>query len=266
MNNFIRDDGGILKRAAGFLLDLDGTVYLGHTLLPGAGEFVSLIIESGRKRLFITNNCSRNPQEYSDKLTRLGIPTPSDAIFTSGELAARFLLERGISRAFVLGTPSLKSQLALFGLKHVEHNPQAVLSSFDLTLTYDKLLLAVRFVQEGLPFFSTHPDLVCPTPDGPIPDSGLITGIIEKTTGIEARYLGKPMVEMVDGAAAKLGVEKNELVFIGDRLYTDMRMALDAGIGAVLVLSGETTPEMLAQSPYKPHLVAENLGALVQYC
>jgi len=259
----LRGDTERLARLRGFLLDLDGTTYLGDRLLPGADRFVRRLAETGRKRLFITNNCSRTPEEYAAKLARLGLPAVPGDVFTSGELAGRFLLERGLTRVYVLGTPSLVRQLAALGVEHDERSPRAVLSSFDLTLTYERLLKAVRFVQAGLPLYSTHPDLVCPTPDGPIPDSGLITSLIERTTGVKAHYLGKPMVEMVEGAARRLGLDLSELAFVGDRLYTDMRMALDAGITAVLVLSGETTEEMLAESGLRPHVVASDLNALV---
>ncbi len=261
--NSVRGDVSVLKRAKGVLLDLDGTVYLGDRPLPGAIEFVQRLESLNRPFLYVTNNCSKNPADYSRKLTAMGIPTDESRIFTSGELAARKLLEMAYKRVFVLGTPSLVVQLEKFGVVHDNTAPQAVLSSFDLTLTYDRLLRAVRLVQQGLPLISTHPDLVCPTPDGPIPDSGLITYVIEATTGVKARYLGKPMVDMVDGAAQKLGLEREYLLFIGDRLYTDMRMAVDAGIGAVLVLSGETTEQMLANATIAPDVVAPNLQSLV---
>ncbi|MFA4987922.1 MAG: HAD-IIA family hydrolase [Candidatus Brocadiia bacterium] len=257
-------DRSVVSSATGFLLDLDGTVYLGDHLLPGAAEFVRALARHHRKWLFITNNCSRTPCEYARKLSQLGIPTRASGVFTSGELAGRYLVGQGIHRAFVLGTPSLRRQLRALGVVHTADSPQAVLSSFDKTLTYGKLLTAVALVRSGLPFYSTHPDLVCPTPDGPIPDSGLITQMIEKTTGRSARYLGKPMVEMVEGAAARMGLAKEGLVFIGDRLYTDVRMAREAGIGSVLVLSGETNRAMLAESPWQPHLVADGLHELVK--
>ena len=255
----------MLSGIKGFLLDLDGTVYLGDNLLPGASEFIHRLSLTKRDWLFITNNCSSTPQQYSKKLTRLGISTNAKKIFTSGELSARYLLAQGVSKAFVLGTHSLKRQLKSFGIVHDIHEPQVVLSSFDKTLTYKNLLAAVRFVQKGLPLYSTHPDLVCPTPDGPIPDSGLITGMIEKTTSVDAKYLGKPMIEMVEGASEKLGLPMDSLAFIGDRLYTDMRMAISAGITSILVLSGEATEDDLATSPWQPDIVAQGIHSLIPY-
>ncbi|MDZ7816763.1 MAG: HAD-IIA family hydrolase [Planctomycetota bacterium] len=265
MNKYIKGDRTVVANAKGFLLDLDGTVYLGDSLIPGSDKFISALADDGRKWLFITNNCSKNPREYSEKLTRLGIDTPVERIFTSGELAARVLRSKGVSRAFVLGTPSLVEQLEQFGIVHDAQDPQVVLSSFDLTLTYDRLLEAVRFAQKGLPLFATHPDMVCPTPDGPIPDSGLITGMIEHCCDGKATYLGKPMTEMVQGASERLALEPSSLLFIGDRLYTDMRMANDAGISSVLVLSGEATLEDLEDSPYKPSLVADSVASLIPF-
>ena len=265
MNKYLKGDRSVVANAQGFLLDLDGTVYLGDSLISGSDRFISALEQAGRKWLFITNNCSKNPREYSEKLTRLGIETPVERVFTSGELAARVLKEQGISRAYVLGTPSLLEQLEPFGITHDEKTPQAVLSSFDITLTYDRLLKAVRFAQKGLPLYATHPDMVCPTPEGPIPDSGLITGMIEHCCNREATYLGKPMTDMVNGASGKLGIEPSELMFIGDRLYTDMRMANDAGIPSVLVLSGEATLDDLEDSPYKPSLVADSLASLIPF-
>ncbi len=135
--------------AKAVLLDLDGTVYLGDRLLPGSASFIEALADTGREWLFITNNCSRTPGEYSRKLTALGIPTRPSEVFTSGELTARILAARGISRAFVLGTASLKRQFARLGVLHDTAEPQAVVASFDLSLTYPKLLAAVRFVQRG---------------------------------------------------------------------------------------------------------------------
>ena len=252
-----------LRSIDGYLLDMDGTIYLGDKLFPFTVPFLDCLRALGKRRLWLTNNCSKAPDDYVAKLQRMGIEATLDDLFTSGHATIAFLnSQKAGARLFVLGTPSFERQLREAGFVLTADRPDYVLASFDLTLTYDKLRTACDLIQQGVPFISSHPDKVCPTEALPIPDSGAICAAITATTGVEPRYFGKPYKEMVEGAMARLGTQPERTAMIGDRLYTYMKMAQNAGITSILVLTGETKREHLADSPIQPDFVFESLAEL----
>lgn len=248
--------------ADGFLLDLDGTCYLGEQAIPGAPEFVARCRARGTKVLWLTNNCSRSAGEYAEKLRRLGFEAGAQDVFTSGEATISLLRREGVTRVYLLGTPSLEREFTDAGLSLTAEDPERVVAAFDLGLTYDKLREACRLVRAGVPFLATHPDLNCPTEAGPIPDCGAIAAFITAATGVAPQVVGKPQPAMAQAAAARLGLPPTRIAMVGDRLYTDIRMALDNGMKAVLVLSGETTPEMLAASGLRAHYVLPSVAEI----
>ena len=159
-----------------FLLDMDGTVYLGSRLLPGSLDFLRYLGETGRDHLFLTNNSSRNAQYYAQKLTKLGWPAQPGEILTSGEATALYLGGlKPAARVYLLGTPDLETEFEGHGFVLTDENPDYVVLGFDMTLTYDKLVRACDLVRGGVPFIATHPDLNCPTETGYIPDCGAMT-------------------------------------------------------------------------------------------
>lgn len=247
-----------------FLLDMDGTFYLGNRLLPGAREFLA---EMGRGRwdyLFLTNNSSRDAAAYAEKMARLGLAVGAEKILTSGEATIRYLhAHHPGARVFLLGTPALEGEFRRAGISLVEEAPDLVVLGFDLTLTYRKLERACTFIRRGAGFIATHPDLNCPTEDGFIPDAGAMIAFIRAATGAEPKVIGKPHPEMIAAASAKTGVPAAAMAMIGDRLYTDVAMGKEAGIKTVLVLTGETKKEDLAASPFRPDLVAASLLEVV---
>ncbi len=254
-----------LHRIDGFLLDMDGTIYLGDRLFPWSIPFVECLRGRGKRWLWLTNNCSKNPRDYLGKLQRFGIDAALDDIFTSGHATIAYLnSQKPGARLFVLGTPSFEQQLQEAGFALTADKPDFVLVSFDLTLTYEKLRVACDLIHEGVPFISSHPDKVCPTEKWPIPDSGSICDLITSSTGVEPRYFGKPYKEMVEGAMARLGSTPDRTAMVGDRLYTDMQMAKNAGITSILVLTGETTEADLAGSPVQPDYVFPSLAELTE--
>ena len=247
----------------GYLLDMDGTIYLGDRLFPFAVPFIECLRARSKKWLWLTNNCSKSPKDYVAKLHRLGIDAKLDEIFTSGHATIAFLdSQKPGARLFVLGTSSFEGQLREAGFVLTADRPDYVLASFDLTLTYEKLRTACELIQQGVPFVSSHPDKVCPTETWFIPDSGAICAAITAATGAEPRYFGKPHKEMVDGALGRLGTPRERTAMIGDRIYTDMKMAKNAGIASILVLTGETKQEHLADSPIQPDFVFPSLAEL----
>ena len=252
-----------LRDIDGFLLDMDGTIYLGDRLFPWSIPFLGRLRSLGKRWLWLTNNCSKNPQDYVDKLTRFGIDVRLEDVFTSGHATIAFLDEHTPgARLFVLGTPSFEQQLREAGFTLTDDRPDYVLASFDLTLTYDKLRRACELIRDGVAFISSHPDKVCPTEGWPIPDSGAICAAITAATGAQPRYFGKPYKEMVKGAMKRIGVAPARTAMVGDRLYTDMQMAKNAGIASILVLTGETKREDLAGSEVQPDFVFPSLAEL----
>lgn len=248
----------------GYLLDLDGTCYLGSRAIPGAAEFIARCRRHGKRLLWVTNNCSRRAEEYAAKLRRLGFEATPEEVFTSGEATIRLLRDEGVSRAYLVGTPNLEREFEAGGIALTAADPQVVVAAFDLGLTYEKLCQACRLVRAGVPFVATHPDLNCPTEDGPIPDCGALCAFITAATGVTPRVVGKPNRGMAEAAAHRIGLPLERLAMVGDRLYTDIRMAVEHGMAGILVLSGETTREDLAASSIQPHYVVESVACLEQ--
>ena len=248
-----------------FLLDMDGTITLGDHLLPGAHEFIQLLSRRDIQYFFLTNNSSRSSVDYSAKLHTLGLEIPTERILTSGEAAASTLASRDEgARIYLVGTPSLQREFLDHGFELSDENPDTVVLGFDTTLTYDKLSRLCSLVREGTPYIATHPDLNCPTAEGPIPDIGATIAFVEASTGrAPDEIIGKPFQPMMEVILARTGLEPAQICMVGDRLYTDIAMGKH-GLRTVLVLSGETQPGDLVESPYKPDLVVKDIGELAQ--
>ncbi len=248
-----------------FLMDMDGTVYLGKRLLPGAKGFFRLLDRRGLPYLFFTNNSSADRTLYRDKLAGMGLEVEADQIITSGEATALYLTtQTPYRRVFVLGTPSLEREFRDAGLELVDERPDAVVLGFDKTLTYAKLERACHLLLAGVPFVATHPDKVCPTEDGPIPDAGSMIALLRAATGRRPVVVGKPERRMVQMALRKLGpdCQARDVAIVGDRLYTDMRMGRRAGLTTICVLSGETKRADLRTTRDKPDYVVESIREL----
>ena len=253
----------ILRAVRCFLFDMDGTVYLGSKLLPGAAEFIEYLEETGFPYYFLTNNSSRSRADYAKKLAGLGLPTPEEKIFSSGEATAIYLSRQRLgARIYLVGTPSLEEEFERFGFVLTDEDPEAVVLGFDTTLTYQKLVKLSNFVRAGLPYIATHPDINCPTEDGFIPDIGAMMALVQASTGREADVIvGKPYPPIVDAIVEKTGFSPGEIVMVGDRLYTDIALG-GAGLRTVLVLSGEARLEDLPEAPHQPDLVVQDLADL----
>ena len=245
-------------------LDLDGTVYMGDTLIPGAKDFLHYLREHGIRAYFLSNNSSRSKREYAAKLTGLGIPASVEDILLSTDGVIAWLKARGVTDIYAVGTRSMLEMMEQSGLRVDAADPAFVVLGFDRELTYAKLQKAALYLQRGIELLATHPDLVCPTPDGPIPDVGAMLALFEKATGKTAKLIfGKPSVEMVSHILDRHGAAPSEAVMIGDRLYTDMELARRVGCDSILVLSGEAQEGDLEDLSWEPSLVVENLGAIL---
>jgi 4-nitrophenyl phosphatase len=256
-----------LSTVRGFLLDMDGTFYLGNRLLEGALRFIELLRQQKKEFLFLTNNSSRQRREYAEKISRLGLPITEESVLTSGEATALYLREHHPgARLYLVGTPSLEEEFRQYGFQLVQQEPQFVVLGFDTTLTYQKLWVLCDFVRAGVPYIATHPDFNCPTDGGYMPDVGAMIAFVRAATGREPDLVvGKPNRLIVDAAAVKMNLPVSQLAMIGDRLYTDIALGQASGIATILVLSGETKLEDLKDTPFKPDYIFENLAGVADW-
>ena len=255
-----------LTDIACFLLDLDGTIYLGNQLLPGADRFIDILNRQDREFFFLTNNSSRDKLAYVKKLDRLGIPVAPEQVITSGEATALYLkaIQPG-AKLFLLGTEALAREFARQGFALVQktETPDYVVLGFDTTLTYQKLWDACDLVREGVEYIATHPDFNCPLEGGKyMPDAGAMAAFIEASTGRVPKVIGKPHREIVDAVLIRIQVPREATAMVGDRLFTDIAMARDAGLTGILVLSGESTRQDAETSQFRPHYIFSSVAEL----
>lgn len=252
-----------------FLLDMDGTIYLGNELIEGSIDFLNKLKDTGRDYLFLTNNASRNKDLYVEKLKNLNIDVDREKIFTSGEATTIFLKkQKPNARIFLLGTEALEEEFLREGFileKERDQNIDFVVLSFDTTLTYEKVWTACDYLSKGIDYVATHPDFNCPLPEGKfMPDAGAIAAMIEASTGRIPKVIGKPNKETVDSIIEKYGFSKDEIIMVGDRLYTDIKMGEISNISTALVLSGETTLEDYDNSDIKADLILNSVKDFIE--
>lgn len=237
----------VLQNKKLFIFDMDGTIYLGGQVFPFAVDFIRRLRLAGKSVLFFTNNASHSGDFYLEKLTKLGFAPKKDEILSAGDVTIAFLkLHRPGASVYLMGTPQLASMFEAAGipLLPVEAaQADVVVTSFDTTLTYEKLDAACRLIRGGAEYLCTHPDFNCPTENGFIPDSGAIAAAVTASTGIKPRFFGKPYADTVSMICEVTGCTKEEMCIFGDRLYTDIALGRRHGVTATLVLSGETTAE-----------------------
>lgn len=251
----------------GFIVDLDGTVYRGERLLPGAKAAVAALRDAGRRVCFLSNKPIASRADYAAKLTRLGVPTDVDEVINSSYVLARYLArEAPGARCFVIGEPPLVAELERAGLAPVD-GPEVdwVVVAFDRTFAYRKLEIALRAVtRHGARLIGTNPDRTCPTEDGEIPDAAGMIGAVEGVTGRRVDpIVGKPSPITLRVALERLGLPAADCAVVGDRLETDIAMGKAAGLATVLVLTGITAPGDPAIARWRPDHVLASLEDLL---
>ena len=257
-------NNGDIKNIRLFVLDMDGTIYLGDKILPGAMEFVKTARDMGKKVVFFTNNASKNPLNYVDKLNKMGFDAVREDVVTAGDVTIEYLKRhRNGESVYLVGTPALEESFKQAGIE-LSTNADIVVSSFDTTLTYEKLVIACDLIRNGADFYCTHPDYNCPTETGFIPDSGAIAALITASTGILPKYFGKPHKETADMISELFGIPFHETAIVGDRLYTDIALGRNNGLMSILVLSGETKMEDVNEDN-APDVIFDGIGEILKY-
>ena len=252
----------------GFILDMDGTVYLSDRALPGAVETIAEIRRRGLKVAFISNKPLEPGSAYAAKLTRLGIPTEPKEVITSGYVLSRHLAQVAPgARVFVIGEPPLLEEMRQAGLRLTEEPAEIeyVVAAFDRTFDYRKWNIAFQAIKfHGAHFVATNPDRTCPIEGGEIPDCAGVIAALEATTGKKVELIaGKPSPMMIQAGAQLLGVPLEQCLVVGDRLETDIVMGHNAGARTAVVLTGVTRREDLATAPVEPDYVLENIGGIL---
>jgi arabinose operon protein AraL len=250
----------------GFIFDLDGTVYLGERLIPGAERIIRLLRESGRKVCFLSNKAIQTRQNYAAKLTCLGIPTAPEEVINSSFVMTRYLAKRDPgARVFAIGeTPFIEElQRAGFAICEDPERIEWVIASFDRTFDYRKVCIAYEALKRGAHFVATNPDRTCPIEGGELPDCAGVIAHLEAVTlrKVEA-IVGKPSPFTIEAILAVMGLAASECILIGDRLETDIRMGREAGMKAALVMTGVTDLKTLEISPIRPDYVFDSIADL----
>jgi len=256
-----------LKQKKVFLLDMDGTLYNEERLFEGVIPFLARLKDLGIRYFFLTNNSSKSASDYLAKLNRLGIKAELEEVIISSHIAAHYVLTKyGQAKTYVVGTASLIGELRAKGVAAVtEITPdvKVVLVGNDTELTFDKLQKASYLLTKGAAFVATNVDRACPAAFGFVPDCGGICRMLTYATGRKPRYVGKPNREIVAYVHALTNADKNDIVMVGDRLYTDMAMAAKYGMTSVCVLSGEATPDTIKKFKYQIDYVVKDVAALL---
>jgi len=251
----------------GWLFDLDGTVYRGEALVPGADETIAVLRADGRRVAFLSNKPLERRDDYARKLTRLGVPAAPDDVVNSSLVLARHLaaLDAG-APIFVIGESPLLAELRAHGFEvRADHRVRWVVIAFDRTFDYAKLNTALQAVRQGARLIATNPDRTCPTEDGEIPDCAGMTAAVEAVTGARVEIVvGKPSPIILDVALARLGVPAAEAVVVGDRIETDIVMGKQRGLATVLVLTGVTRADDPRVAGIAPDLVLPSIRDLIR--
>ena len=250
-------------------LDLDGTIYLGGNLIDGALDFLKRCDERGIKRYFLSNNSSRSVKQYVEKLHGFGIPAVEDDVLLSTHDLLAWLASNTITKTWLIGTEGMREMLEDSGIETRSEEPEYVVLGYDTEINYEKLSKASVFLHAGVPLVASHPDMVCPSPDGGLPDVGAYLALLKTTTGIDPIHItGKPNAGMILHKIDALGLDPARCAMVGDRLYTDLAMATRAGCVGILVLSGEASIDDVSKleegAEQQPTIIVNSVGELLR--
>ncbi|WP_219837519.1 TIGR01457 family HAD-type hydrolase [Paenibacillus sp. R14(2021)] len=254
----------------GLLIDLDGTLYHGGIMIPGADELVRMLQREGLRYLFVTNNSSASPEVVAERLRGMGIPARPDDVVTSAQGAAAYLAEQMPgANVHVIGEAGLREAIQEAGLNLETDQPDVVVQGIDRELTYDKLAAAAAHIRSGARYILTNPDRLLPSEHGLIPGAGSISAMLQASSGVQPVVIGKPSTILMDVALKRLGLAPEETWVVGDNPATDIAAGLAAGCLSVLVLTGLATgdnyKELLAAANCEADVVIDTLPQLQEY-
>jgi NagD protein len=247
----------------GYLIDMDGVIYRGHDLIPGADVFIQELRSQNIPFLFLTNNSQRTRRDVATRLQRLGITVEEEHVFTCAMATARFLAQqKPQGTAYVIGEGGLLTALHTNGYAIVDHDPDYVVVGEGRTFTFEMAEAAVNMIRGGAKLIATNLDPHCPTQSGSRPGCGALVALLEAATGVRAFSVGKPSPVMMRAACKELGLSTGQVVMIGDTMETDILGGVQLGCKTVLVLSGGTRREDLRHYAYRPDLVVDSIASL----
>ncbi|MFD1443127.1 TIGR01457 family HAD-type hydrolase [Thermoactinomyces vulgaris] len=249
-----------MNQYKGYLIDLDGTLYRGDQVIPGALEFVKRLDEDQIPYLFLTNNSTRSPEQVAEKLHRFGFPAEAEQVYTSSLACARYLEEKeDVKSVYIVGEEGLRQAITQAGFVVTDDHPDAVVVGLDRDFTYEKMKKAFLGIQAGAELIGTNADRALPTEEGFWPGSGSLAMGIAAAAGVEPRFIGKPEPVIMRYALEKLGCRKDEVLVVGDNLQTDILAGVRGGMDTLLVYTGITTPEMAKRSEIQATYAVDRL-------
>jgi NagD protein len=246
-----------------YLIDMDGVLVSGNTLIPGAADFISRLRKANAKFLLLTNNSRYTPRDLAHNLQTIGLDIPDTQIFTSAMATARFLhAQRPRGTAYVIGDSGLTSAIHEIGYIITEHNPAYVVLGETMSYNFDMLTKATRLVAGGAHFIATNPDPSGPTSEGVVPSCGAVAALIQRATSKNPFFVGKPNPLMMRSALNYLGVHSEDTTIIGDRMDTDVVAGVQSGMDTILVLSGITRQDEIGRYPYVPSRITQSVAEI----
>jgi len=250
-----------LEGVKNYLIDMDGVLLRGTTLIPGAAEFVHRLQSQGIPFLIFTNNSLYTPRDLQVRLSYMGLNVPAEAIFTSALATAQFLhAQRPGGRAFVIGESGLTTALHDAGYVLTDQDPEYVVLGETTTYSFERITRAIRFVTAGARFIATNPDVNGPGEGGVVPGTGAVATLISAATGVTPYFIGKPNPLMMRTALRTLGGHSEDSAIIGDRMDTDIVAGTESGLRTILVLTGVTVREQVERFPYRPTWICESVA------
>jgi HAD superfamily hydrolase (TIGR01457 family) len=253
-------------RFSGFMIDMDGTIYKGSNVIPGAVDFVDNLRKNNIPFVFLTNNSSCPRSYYHRKLERMGFKVSEEEVITSNVATMRFVLENyPESKVFPIASDEVIKEISDAGINVTDKDPDIVYLTFDKSIDYEKINNGFHHILNGAQLIATHPDDVCPTEDSYDVDIGPFIRLFESLSGCKAKIIGKPNRLMLEMASIEMGIKPDNAVMVGDRLYTDIKMASNAGIRSILVLSGETSRKDLESSDITPTFILDSVADIPRF-
>ncbi len=249
-----------MKQYKGYFIDLDGTLFRGSEVIPGAPEFVAQLNRNRIPYLYLTNNSTRSPEWVANKLRGMGFPAKKDQVFTTALATARYLREEELMPVYVVGEEGLFQAISDAGIVITDQNPDAVVVGLDRSFTYEKMKKACLAIRAGAKLIGTNADLALPTEEGLWPGSGSLAVGIAAAAGTEPFFIGKPEPIIMHYALKKIGLKPDEVLVVGDNLQTDILAGINGGMDTLLVYTGVTTPQMAESSDLKATYTVSNLS------